>query len=330
MEIRAIQNYINDAFGLNLAFKEWEGVDRLPLFLSKSAMYYSAKVDHRSILLIWLKNNRNFAETSNISKQIRAYVESESQLLFVLNDSTSYLRTKLIENRIAFVRPGRQVYAPFLGLIYSETRPTKPISRQEDPIDKMLTPSSLSLYLHLILNGFESRQQDTAFKLELSRMTLHRAYRELEQARLILRDEKTQKLSLPLDWKQQLKVNREKFKDPIRHVYYVDKAFIPDSVLKYLVESGESALSHYTMLSEPRHERYAVTTKTWEKIKSDIVLIPSLDEETVIIEVWSIAIPHRDKVVDPIALVFTMKDETDPRIDLALDQMIQDDFKLHD
>lgn len=332
MEIKTIQKSLHDAFGIDLEFSEWAMVDQIPLYLSKSSFFFIAKVEPRLILLICLKETQSFTEITNITKQVRRYLQPNTEVLLVLKNASSYLRKKLIESRIAFIRADQQIYAPFLGLIYSEkARTSRSITLESQKIKEVLPPSALSVYLHMITSGIETKQQqEIADDLKITRMTLHRAYKELVQAKLILKDEKTRKYHLPQDWKIQLKNNRYKFDSPIRHTFYVNKTMFPQLGNMDLIWSSESALSQYTLLGEPTHDTVAVDLKTWKRIKDGLELYPTLEEEALIVEVWSIRVPSQNNRVLPIGLYFAMKDEPDPRITLALDQMMKDELNTYD
>ena len=80
------------------------------------------------------------------------------------------------------------------------------------------------------------------------------------------------------------------------------------------------------MLSEPPYPEYAISRDGWKAMeRKGIEKIPVEDSDTCLLQVWCYD-PKILKVaecVDPFSLYLSLQDETDERIEMALEKMME-------
>ncbi|KAF0225689.1 MAG: hypothetical protein FD133_308 [Erysipelotrichaceae bacterium] len=331
MEIQNVQKYIYDYSGLEIHFKPWMNTNSLPMFISSNFEFYSASTDLGTIMAVVPNGTLTFSKLFNTYRNLERYEQRQSNLIYILPKSSPYMIKRLIDQRISFIIPGRQIYAPFLGAIYShKSRQNYEGNIRTNSLSSTkLSPSTLSVFLFLIKSGLKHKQNDVAEKLKISRMTLHRAYKELMREKMIIKTENNE-IILPKDWKLNFRDNCLKFKSPIRRRVYIDES--PQPLLSNLLcyKTSESALQGLSELAEPTNESYAIYYSDWNKVEHEFTLVPNLENDGIILEIWSIPVPNDNGIVSPLALYLTMKSNKDERIKMAIETMLDQELIRYD
>ena len=99
----------------------------------------------------------------------------------------------------------------------------------------------------------------------------------------------------------------------------------------FLLQSNTSALPKYTDLNPSRQEYYAIEKNVFYSLqKSKALVNPNAYEGRYALEVWKYnplalvdKLPNDGIVVDPLSLYLSMQDNRDERIEMALDQIIE-------
>lgn len=91
--------------------------------------------------------------------------------------------------------------------------------------------------------------------------------------------------------------------------------------------AGESALAHYTMLSEPQVETRAVLGASWKRIEADYALMPAtpFDDDRVAVQAWTYdpQMLAQDGVVDRLSLYLSIRNAADERVAQAADELLE-------
>jgi len=93
------------------------------------------------------------------------------------------------------------------------------------------------------------------------------------------------------------------------------------------VVAGESALAKYTLMSEPRYPVYAIAANEWKGIQKTL----QLDELTYpepgcfALQTWRYSpdLLAEDHCVDRLSLFLSLRQESDPRIRIASDELLE-------
>ena len=107
----------------------------------------------------------------------------------------------------------------------------------------------------------------------------------------------------------------------------------PESInrrLEKFILSGETALSYYSLLMEPKNKIYGITKKDFNKIELDDNELNIYDDNYVIVQLFLHPLPTKNNILHPLSLALLLKDEQDPRIKIELRNLIDNYFKTKD
>ena len=234
---------------------------------------------------------------------------------------SSYNRKRLIEQKISFVVPGKQMYLPIHGVdLRKHIKSIRSTRKKFSPSTQVLL---LSVLYEWPENGITPSQ--LAERLGYSSMTLTRAFDEIEAWGLgdVRMEWRERVLLFEGDRKTLWERALEQLHTPVRKRV---KALAPQTV-QSLIIAGESALAHYSMLAEPPHPVYAVTPNVWKtmRLNDDITELTIHEPGSVEIEIWKYTpgLFARDGIADPLSLFLSLKDTKDERDEIALDELME-------
>lgn len=300
----------------------------LPLFIRETYNLKSAVLLNRSIIVMEPKD-LDVSVIGNLLKHLVIIQNTTEELVVLLLPPISAIqRRRLIEKRVDFIVPGKQVFLPSLLLDLKEQYSRSEIHRKRHT----LLPSAQFLLIYHL--GFSTtRYSLAAYSLKLvadktgyTAMAITKAAKDLERFDLIdIIGSKEKSISFKLEkkelWDQANKMNL--LRSPVLKRVYIDK--IPDGLNLYY--SYFSALGEYSDLNPGNQDYIAVDKKIFHELeKSQSFVNPNSDEGRYCIEVWSYN-PIRltnpsTKYVDPLSLYLSVKDSEDERIEMACEQII--------
>jgi hypothetical protein len=162
-------------------------------------------------------------------------------------------------------------------------------------------------------------------------MTMSRAFDELEAMELghVERIGQERLLTLAPEkryiWKEAL----PRLKSPVRHQRRIaerdmrrDDVFLVGDALA----AGLTALAKQTMIADREIPECAVSADTWKRLeKEGVKTIPVDEPGTCLLQVWSYdpRVLGVDGMVDPFSLFLSFQGETDERIEIALEDMLE-------
>lgn len=325
---RHLVEYLSDTLGVPAEVNLWLARKNLPLYLRENYEFFTLRFQldqSGSEYLLLVDSNHQEQSASKIEKHIKNIMKiCNIEVVYVREAVTAYNRKRLIEHRVPFIIPGNQMYLPALGLDLREFM--RQIKKKQD----MFSPSTQVLLLHSILyhNTDTIKPLEAGAKLGYSTMTMLRSFNQLEFAKIA----------------EHCKVGKE------RHLHFLysgkelwDKAlaFLSTPVKKHLFlhpsdailsfpDAGQTALSHYTMMAEPENPEKAVFSSRLHSILPEGNLLLEYQfqhPESLRVEIWKYA-PERlatgnRKVVDPLSLYLSLRNDDDERIQDALDSIIK-------
>lgn len=319
--IAAFQKYLEDALGIPITVIEWQEQGTMPFFLRDAYAFYTTVLLNTHCLLMKPRDNQELTPFS-VKKHMSLVHEKWRGEIIYLNESiTAYNRKRLIEQKVSFVVPDKQMYLPFLGMDLREHfRKLKEAPAQFSP-----STQKVVIYALLFGNGQAYTPSGLASVLGYTTMTLTRAFNELETAGLA-------------DVKVKGKERLLSFHNDKRHLWETAQKYLGSPIQKrrwiaqpkkelLLPKAGLSALSHYSMLAEPTHTTVAASKETWDHLRTQqeyreyLAAEPGMYE----IEIWSYD-PGRyakDGFVDPFSLYLSLHGTDDERIEASLEEMLE-------
>lgn len=316
--LRQLEQYIKQALGLNADTANWGGEKGLPFFLRDGYDFFLLHLMGRDYLLM-VDLQKKGTPPATIGKHMdQLHKKWPGEIIYVREQVTAYNRKRLIQNQIPFVVPGNQLYLPMLAIDLREHFITQ---RTEL---KKLGPAAQVLVLHSIYehrNLFDESITLTEWAQELgyAKMTMTRAFRDL---RGILEDvEHLEKLRGKELWERL----KPYLRNPVRHRRYYD-VNLPDTFKT--VFAGDSGLTHYTMMAEPDHETVCMSAKRWNNFQELYTPVELARSEpgALEVEVWRYMPKRfsRNGVADQLSIYLSFEKNTDERVEMALEEMLED------
>jgi hypothetical protein len=288
----------------------------LPLFiLNRYTFHHLNLQDTEAILAEKLSEE---VSPTQIDKDLQLLKKHfDLPIAFLFNNLSTYQRNKLLELRVPFVVPDKQLYFPFIALDLTETKEAMKKERS------ILRPASQCLLLfHLQVERLSNQNfQHIASRLPYSPMTISRIAQELadlglasivgKKDRYLIFDERHSTL-----WEKA----QNFLSSPIKTDCYVNK--LPENY--HLYTTFDSALSHFSDLSPGKQLAFAMSPDDFQHFKSSHAEEINYFEGEIRLEHWAYppgALTYNN-VVDPISLYLSMKGINNERVEMALEQLI--------
>lgn len=322
--MKALKAYLLETFGVTeRPQSENETAKKLPLYLKGNYDFYSGHLAGQKVIWAEVKNQES-ATPDQLKKQSEVLQEflGHVPVVFVFETLDTWQRKRLIEKKVGFAEPFKQLYIPQLFIQIRES------GRKEilfTPVSKILKPPAQYLLLyHLQVEILEEKPfQEIARLMNYSPMTVSRSVRELSALGLLTIDGKSKEKTIRFNergralWEKAL-LN---LSSPVRETWYWDHPHKNE----YIRFSGEMALAHYSMLSATAQSVYAIGKEAFRLTKTKF---KGLDKKYGHhkMEIW-----HYDPTsltsiseVDQLSLYLTLKDHEDERVQGALHHMINE------
>lgn len=330
-----INQYINNILGTEtrlqpLPNKETAG---LPLYMSQTYKFWYLELYNQLLILVEPKTLDDFSikqtETHfDILRKVFA-----KRIVLAAPEMTAIQRQRLIEKKINFIVPEKQLYIPELLLDLREQFPNP----QRKEKKESLLPSAQYLVIHHILNKEkEIRLEKIPFKdiaeiTGYSAMAITKAVENLRYHELVeVHGERKKFIRFTIKDKAELLhaiLKRKLFIDPVLKRVFIENR--PSE--SRLPHSNASALPEYTDLNATSQEYFAIEKHHFYALLKNNAFHDLNDYEgKYCIEVWKYnpnilleLVPPDALVVDPLSLYLSLQDSHDERVQMGLDQLLE-------
>lgn len=305
--------YLRRVLGIKVRYEN-ETVDHLPNFIRTRYTLQRVYLDAQKAVFLYPKSE--LEQIVTLKKHLERVQKSvDCPVILVLEKITIRQKEYLLRDKIAFIVDGKQIYLPFMAVYLQERCDAKKIDREE------ILPSAQMLFLRFIYEGAKEMSTSQAAKdLGLTPTSISRASKQLEEMK-ILRARKVgvQKILFSDASPQELFDRAEKFLlNPVKRTVYVPKKMIEEKLL----ESGYSALSEYSMLNAPGVACYASDKiSQWNHCMTKDL---QDSDSQVAVEMWRYD-PQKlsnTKMVDKLSLALSLREDTDERVEEAVEEML--------
>jgi hypothetical protein len=316
-----LQRYLKEVTGLKVTAHPAD-LGNLPYYLSHRYAFYRLSVAGATLLAVCLRREQEFKPVQ-FKKDIRQIPLSNIDSVCVIAGTLAgYVRKRMIEQGIAFVVPGVQMYLPQLGM---ELR-ARGSGKRSGPVN-FFSPATQVLIIHWLLGDMRSPTTplSLAKRLHYSTMTMSRALSELAVAGIGQVERKGRERLLFINkerrvvWQNALPLMRS----PVLNLKRVK---IPDLQTVDILPAGLSALAQRTMLSEPEIPEYAVSSDAWKTLASNgIETIPVEEPGTCVLQVWRYDpfLLKTEGIIDPFSLYLSLQQVRDERVESALEEIME-------
>jgi hypothetical protein len=241
-------------------------------------------------------------------------------VIFCFDKLKAFERKRLIERNFDFIVEGKQIYIPSLMMNIQDYN----TARMEKAQDKLSPAAQYLLLYHLQVASLHNMAFNSIPKYlkYYTPMSVSRAARKLEDKGLCAIEGSKPKFF--------------RFHDKGRELWDVALPFLSSPVKKKLfthtqplmnrlMHAGDSALAHYTDLNDTGELCIALSEKQLKEHGKNFNLFPSKFGGSVCIEVWKYPpelLTKENNYVDPLSLYLCYKDDTDERVQKALQQLL--------
>lgn len=316
--VTRVEHYLRENIDEKLTIKPWLGVNRVPVFLRTNYNFYEATI--LGTRCIFLEVIGEMLSVDQIQKQIKQINKlTNNQIVLCYKEITRYRRKSLIDHKIAFVIEDGQMYLPFLGL------DLKKVQQNAEEETKVFTTNAQIAYLYFLYNKDEIiNTTDFAKKFGCNIMAASRALNELYRANLVNyelkgvtgRSKEYQRIADP----DYFLKGRNYLKSPVRKIIYTKTK--PALALT----AGMEALANLSMINPPGHPVVAIGRTKLNREEIEVVQDKDIikDSKLVEVELWDYD-PRlfSNNNVDLLSLYASLKEESDERVEHALEEILR-------
>jgi len=327
-----IIKYVGEVLGIEIRINKFEKEDynTLPLFIESIYTLYETVLFDKELIVAKYKESEDFSIKKTNTHFALINEIKHKNVVLILDSISSIMRKRLIEKKISFIVPNKQLYLPEL-LIQLQERFSIPVIKKEK--QKLLPSAQLILLYHFSnkeINLELLSFKQLAHKLNYTQMAITKAIDNLKQLSLItVEGEKEKfirfKISRKKLWSEI--IERNLFVNPVFKSVYID--IIPQSVK--LLRSYTSALPEYSNMNPSKQTYFAIEKSLFYQLeKENEFLNINLYEGKYCLEVWKYNpaklvenIKNEAQAVDPLSLYLCLKNSKDERIEMAIEQIIK-------
>jgi len=319
--IQTFGEYLRDNLGISILPKKWEGCRSLPVFMQGVYDCYTVGILNEQCLLLVC-----FAENETTPSALRKHFDIvrkkwHGAIIVVKRAIRSNDRQRLIKYKIPFAIPGNQLYLPDIGLDLREH------FREIRNETKSFSPSTQVLVLYVILTRHYNPLTSTQLvrMLPYTSMTVKRAFDEIEQTQIgsTRMRGRERELVFATTGRELWDAALPFLRSPVQRQVYA--MFHSDPAIGLM--AGLTALSHYSMISEPETSVFAISPEVWKTAKLDkgVLELDYEDEDAYKVEIWRYdpTLLSKENTVDRLSLFLSLRDSNDERIEAALDEMME-------
>lgn len=321
----AVADYIEQVTGErpHLTPVSAEAVNRLPVYLGRTWRLKSMLLFGRKLILA-LPTGGTRTSLARLAKDHAALASRlENEVVAVIPDIRSYERRQLVQKRLPFVAPGRQLFLPMFLADFRETFSAPPQPKTES----MSWISQLIVLRRLLHGGIAERPlAEVAEILGYTAMAVTHGVRELEALELCTKVPRgrAKMIEFNLEPKALWERALAHMRSPAGRRYPVVAAH---GMTTDVLEAGLTALSFGTNLAYNGPRVVALPNRQVRQLLSDNSLETRVDEEDaeLVLEGWSYnpRLLSNGPVVDDLSLYLSLKDDTDERVQTALADMME-------
>lgn len=315
-----IEDYLRKTFGLEVRVSPFP--EKLPAYLTERRTWKILTIEGFEYALVEYEPGAfNLPQWRKQLKKMREL--HDIPVIIVLSEISAYQRRILIEEHQAFMVPGKQLYAPALGMQFQ--RAERSALKGVDVVS-FTTQLILTAY---ILGKLEDglTQKEIAERLRLVPMSVSRAVKELTSVDLIRTEKvgRSVRVHPRFTGKELFDEARSVMRAPINRRSVIYAHDLPQEALI----SGESALAERTMLSDPPLRIYAVKA-------GGLGMVQRLDPEWIVDPAGSVMVEEwpfdprtlaSGNTIDPVSLILIMQEVDDERVEMALDEFTEEVFE---
>lgn len=326
----SLAKYVTEVLAPCTLAGSWPAAAGLPLYLQRGWEYQLLDLAGRRCLLMFDLSATQQNTAKNLHKAVTAVGQRfDGPVIYGVGDTTSYNRKRLIDQGLAFIVPGKQLYLPFMALDLREN--FAPQARAEH---HEISACAQQIILLQVYGLWQTQwaAREAGELLSVSKMTASRAYSELNELRLATASTtgRSKRLHFDLEGQAMWQSAATHLRSPVKKALWIMPS---DSAHKLLTcAAGEWVLAQHSALTAPKNPCFALPWGQWQALKTDgdFVELGQRQEDSVNIELWRYdpdwlaPFLNTESPLDALSLYLSLKDTEDERVQLACEDMLND------
>ena len=291
----------------------------IPFYIMNDYKIWKGKLFEKEVLLME-KISPAHTTPLQYQKQMRLVEKKlQSPVVFLLPEIKPYDRNRLIQRQVNFIIENKQMFIPQLLI---DVKDYVGVTLQHT----FLQPAAQAMVLYQLqkekLDGLNYKQ--IAKRLNYSYLTISRAVENLYRFGICKTEggkEKTIVFEINKKelWEKTLPIMRT----PVKKTVFINEVLPYNLVFK----TNMNALAYYTNINDDGINYYAISHADFLKLKKEEkIKTTSNYDGDYIVELWRYdpGITTDTNYVDPLSLYLAYKNSEDERIEMALEQIIND------
>lgn len=309
-----MKNFIEKILHQNVLISSYEKLDQFSLFFQKSVVLNNITIGDMEAILVKPIENMNLSMIRHIAQEIGN--KANRVCIFYFLKLSSYTHDRLIEEGISFVWEEKEVYIPCFGYYLKQNKNTVlSVNQISFLTQKFLLKALYEEWDHL-------NASDVAKKLEVSKMSASRIFSEIESLGIpVLNTNGKRKVYRKQGTKKEIWDTIHDFlRNPVIKEFHLEQDMDAD-----LLKSEMTALSSLSMLEDRKYPVYAVLKRdVKEKGIHTMSQIPYNESPGCIVQEVGYCISFHHDLIDPLSVVLMFQDNKDPRIEKAMEKMLEE------
>lgn len=312
-----MKDFLEKTLRQNISMEESDFLDdKLPLAFKGRYVIYKMKTNNLSWMAIKPKNDVGLVTLRKDRNRVESVAELNCAIF--LDNSTFYIKEKLVEEGIPFVVYGKQVYLPFIGFLLTNDN-----KRDLMPVHMISFLTQKLIFIAIYDKWSNVTVSEAAKKLDVSKMSISRCFDEIEylNINILTMKKKSRAITIPDDIKNLWDDIKDKMRNPVIERYLFSK----DVNLE--TKAGISALSGYSLLNDNIYPTYAITKNDVAKTGINNMQQARQKEEIgcVVLKLGYFIDFKNSKTQDPLSVVLSLTETEmqDERINISVNDMLK-------
>lgn len=323
MAINQLEAYMDETLGVHIQPVPWENAKTLPFLLRDRYEFDTAYLLKNKCLLMLAKGKGE--PTPGVVKKHWDMAKEKwgGDVIYVPKVISTFNRGRLIDQKVPFIVPGKQLYLPDIGVDLREH-----VERiRVKPNTGTVSPATQVIILDALNHDRKEHRNAVQLAKEFgyTKMTITRVMDEIEELSLgtIQVVGRERRLAFDRPRKQLWEKAKPQMQNPVLKRVYVQGLKPGKEVMK----AGLTALAEYSNLAEPENRSYAISRGGFRVLKNskELVILPDLDKGAINLEIWRYW-PDRlaqQGIVDRFSLFLSLEDDNDERVEMAKKMMME-------
>ena len=315
-----LTGYLKRMFGPQIHLQNYSRADDLPMYLTAGYQFYTLGLDSEEYVLAKPRDTGTWRLDPLKSKlaQIRKF--TKRQPVLVLENLRLAQRNSLIQARIPFIVPEKQLYIPHCMMALTETECSY------ETYGDTFGVATQVVFIYLLLNKIRNTNAHQLCEyLPYSVASVNRGLKELCCRKLLQTvGSNTRKQYMISDGRDFWERGKQYLFDPVKYRRYV----LPDVDHSGYPMSGALALGKLSFLEEGSIPSYASTAQDFKKIDKEKILneYELFDQKYSVVEIFRYdpkilgAADH----IDVVSLYAQFKDDRDERVQIEIESLVHE------